>query len=231
MNVIKNNENETKLKGIYKWVNPNNKVYIGQSIDILKRKKIHEGLYEDKNISKLKRSFKKYGVENHKFEIIEECLIGDLDKREIYWKHYYINLIGWKNVLFCKLHDNGGGPLSKEIKEKISRGKINHKCYKDPKRGKKISDKLKGRKITWEKGGLKNKGKSKPKGFGEKVSKRKSIPILQFDKQGNFIKEWKSLTEAANYYKIHPNNIGGALQNKAKTSHGYIWKYKNKIYE
>jgi len=32
---------------------------------------------------------KKYGIENFKFEIIEECSDEEVDTREIYWIDYY----------------------------------------------------------------------------------------------------------------------------------------------
>ena len=43
------------------------------------------------------------------FEIIEECSIEQLNKRETYWKKHFIDSIGWENVLFCQLIDGNGG--------------------------------------------------------------------------------------------------------------------------
>lgn len=55
-------------------------------------------------------------------------------------------------------------------------------------------------------------------------------PILQYDLQGNFIKEWKSIKEASSELKINSSSIGNCI-NKRKyylTAGGFIWKYKKK---
>jgi hypothetical protein len=51
-------------------------------------------------------------------------------------------------------------------------------------------------------------------------------PILQYDLQKNFIKEWKSLTQAEQELKILRTSIGNALKDRSKTAGGFIWKYK-----
>lgn len=71
------------MVGIYKITNPKGKIYIGQSIDIERRFKEYKGVY-CKNQRKLYYSLKKYGWENHKFEVIEECNEKNLIQRENY---------------------------------------------------------------------------------------------------------------------------------------------------
>ena len=61
--------------GIYKITSPNNNIYIGQSINIEKRFVQYKKLRSCCNQIKLYNSFVKYGVDNHIFEIIEECNI------------------------------------------------------------------------------------------------------------------------------------------------------------
>lgn len=55
-----------------------------------------------------------------------------------------------------------------------------------------------------------------------------SIAILQYDKNGKFIKEWKNGVEAAKAIGTTPQNINLALSPKCKnkTAAGFIWKYK-----
>lgn len=82
-----------RICGIYKIANRiNNKVYIGQSINIEARWREHKSDFKarrDRHNVYFQRSWDKYGEENFEFEIIETCLKEDLDKREIYWvKHY-----------------------------------------------------------------------------------------------------------------------------------------------
>lgn len=61
-----------KICGIYKITSPSGRIYIGQSEDINRR--FHQ--YKKLNCKKqwlLYKSFVKYGVDNHIFEIIVEC--------------------------------------------------------------------------------------------------------------------------------------------------------------
>ena len=70
--------------GIYKITNPKGKAYIGQSKNIDRRFMQYSNLKSSKNQLKLHRSFLKYGIENHNFEIICECDAKDLNITERY---------------------------------------------------------------------------------------------------------------------------------------------------
>jgi hypothetical protein len=52
-------------------------------------------------------------------------------------------------------------------------------------------------------------------------------PVLQFDKQGNFIKEYPSQSQASRKNKISQTNISRVCLGKRKTAGGFIWKFKN----
>lgn len=74
--------------GIYKITNlVNDKVYIGQSNCIEKRIAQHKSPYEQQRFSSkpLYQAFSKYGIDNFKFEVVEECQITELDEKEMYW--------------------------------------------------------------------------------------------------------------------------------------------------
>jgi len=105
--------------GIYKIISPSNKIYIGQSVNIEKRWNIYKLMY-CKGQVKLYNSLKKHGVENHMFEIIEECSIEQLNERETHWKQQFIEKYGWDKSLFCQIKDGKGGYKSEETKQKIS---------------------------------------------------------------------------------------------------------------
>ena len=55
---------------------------------------------------------------------------------------------------------------------------------------------------------------------------KRSIPILQFSKSGDFIKEWQSAREAQRKLGIAQQSISACCQGKLKSAGGYIWKYK-----
>ena len=84
--------------GIYKITNKiNGHSYIGLSKDIQKRWSDHKtkaycSKREDDRRKALYCAFRKYGLENFTFEIVEEIDANDLEKmkeREIYWIKYY----------------------------------------------------------------------------------------------------------------------------------------------
>ena len=85
--------------GIYKITSPSNKVYIGLSRKIEERWK---GYSVKKKTApqqpKLYYSFKKYGIENHKFEILEECKFEELSEKEIYYIKKYNSIEEGLNV-------------------------------------------------------------------------------------------------------------------------------------
>lgn len=80
--------------GIYKIENLiNGHKYIGQSTDIEDRwtkekQRAFQPKAHDYNYP-LSRAFRKYGVNNFSFEIIEECTEEELNERERYWVQYY----------------------------------------------------------------------------------------------------------------------------------------------
>ena len=53
--------------------------------------------------------------------------------------------------------------------------------------------------------------------------------ILQYDLDGNFIKEWDSVLEASQVLNINKRNLYSCLSNYNKTANGFVWKYKEKI--
>lgn len=58
-----------------------------------------------------------------------------------------------------------------------------------------------------------------------KVSPRRK-PILQYTKEGIFIREWDSLTTASKELNISIGHIWSCCKNQRKTAGKYIWRYK-----
>ena len=92
-------------------------------------------------------------------------------------------------------------------------------------------------------GGGPMKGIKRTKEFGQKISKSKKgkprdkkdvipatlakqKPVIQYDKLGNYIKEFPSAKHAAKEIGIHHNNFYDHLKGKYKTAKGYIFRYK-----
>jgi group I intron endonuclease len=132
--------------GIYKITSPSGKIYIGQSMNINKRWNIYKNLH-CKNQRHVYHSIVKYGYESHKFEIIHQCLPGELN----YFEKYYVDL--HKTFNSChgmNLKDGGGNKafMSKETKEKMSKAKKGIPLSREHKEN--ISKSNKGKKNTPE---------------------------------------------------------------------------------
>lgn len=87
-----------------------------------------------------------------------------------------------------------------------------------------VSKKNKGR-ISPNKGKI---GKKRNNVFLNNLSLLKSHPINQYDLQGNFIKEWESVTKASESLQ-KPKGMGAISEccnNKRKTAYKFIWKNK-----
>jgi len=195
------------MKGIYKITNPKGRIYIGQSVNIESRKSKYKCISHISKQPKIFSSIRKYGWENHIFEVIEECSIEQLNERETFWKKYYLGQVNgnWKQVMFCNLYDSGGGPLSEETKQKIGNSK----------KGKIPSDETKQKRIM----GLKRGKHCKP--------------AYQYDLEGNFLKKWGFREDAEQTYnqKTTSGNITQCIIGKSKTAYGFQWKsfYSDKI--
>lgn len=82
--------------GIYMYQNViNGQRYIGQAIDLARRKKDHKtrafNEFQGNNEynSVIHQAFRKYGYDNFEYSILEECEISLLNERERYWIAYY----------------------------------------------------------------------------------------------------------------------------------------------
>ena len=71
--------------GIYKITNKiNHKIYIGQSNDIKRRFQEHQTVGEKSRIP-VDVAIQKYGKDNFLYEVLEECSVSELNKKETYW--------------------------------------------------------------------------------------------------------------------------------------------------
>jgi group I intron endonuclease len=221
-----------KKSGIYKITNPKGEVYIGCSKDLDKRKNDYK-LFKVKTQPLILESLYTYGWVNHIFEILEYT--DNLKEREKYW-------IKKLDSFYNGMNNNrgGGGPEThtEETRKLISeKGKTNKGNRENSHwKGKKYSEQHVINLSLSKKGKLSHwKGKTRSEENKLKISQSKkgkpipanNKPILQFDKQGNFIQEYPSIEESARSINGNPTAINNALRKgENATSAGYVWKYK-----
>ena len=139
-----------------------------------------------------------------------------------------------------------GMKLTEEWKSKISnstKGNKNRLGYKtSPLTKEKIGNALRGRKRPEDVIQKMKKPKSSTINFGKHrkgikvdektiLKQKKSMekflkPVLQFDKQGNFLKEHEGVRIAAKNTKCYDSSIVLCCQGKLKSTKGFIFKYK-----
>lgn len=71
----------------------------------------------------------------------------------------------------------------------------------------------------------KNVGKKYRAINSKKGAIKRSIPILQFAKSGELVKEWPSAHEAQHQLGIHQSHICACLKGCDKFAGGYVWTY------
>jgi group I intron endonuclease len=118
---------------------------------------------------------------------------------------------------------NFGKPCSEETKQKLSES-LKGRIISEATRAK-TSQTMKGllkTEETRQKMSEAQKGHKMPKGKDSK----KAVAIDQFDLEGNFLKTFGSIADAASELGCQRSGICFALKGRIKTSAGYIWKYK-----
>jgi arsenate reductase-like glutaredoxin family protein len=172
-----------------------------------------------KHLERLENHKQTYG-HDIKMEIISE--VKDWKR----WEKYYIEKYKKLGYKLENKNKGGGGPsfASEQMIEKIK----NH-----PTRGKKISMSNKG-KINPNKGKpFSEEHKSKIKATRSFLKNRKNTwqnePVLQYDLDGNFLREFASQTEAVYFVNAKGDGVGACCRGKQKTAYGYIWKFKNNL--
>ena len=220
--------------GIYKITNPKGEIYIGCSVNVEERLKHYKILGKITTQPLILESILKYGCNSHRFEILEytEALI----KRE---KHYIKKLDSFKKGLNCNIGGGGVNTHTEETKQKISTAGLKNKGKRTTshRKGKTLSENHKSN-ISLSKLNKPShrKGKTLSEDHKKNISKaNKGIPktgnfkpILQYDKQGNFISEHPSIESAALTIKGNPTAINNSLRKGGNaTSCSYIWRYKD----
>lgn len=67
--------------------------------------------------------------------------------------------------------------------------------------------------------------KRKERGVNE-YNQKKSKPIIQYKKDGTFVREFRSIAEANRFFGLSDKHISKHLRGKSKTCLGCIFKFK-----
>jgi len=217
-----------KQSGIYTITNLlDGKLYVGHAVDCLDRKRRHfQSLIKGTHHScLLQRSVNKYGIDNFKFEILEEYPLELL----IAMEHYWATILDTHNPKYgynikptSPIKIIGKGHKFKHTKEALIARSLNYK--EDPKRI------LHAQKMA-KKGQIANKGLKRTKqqvlNIIQGVYKDgRTIDIFSLNKE--FIINVASQKEASVFAGISKAMVHKCINGKSKRGGKYIFKYKFK---
>jgi group I intron endonuclease len=204
----------------------NNKVYVGKSINIYERMRVHINYLNKKSSNEnahFINSWHKYGRNSFEYSVLEDLPRNEelIKERELYWitKFESTNPEKGYNI---RMDSSTGMIISEKTRKKLSDAQLkrwsNLDNLKERKktsiRFKKIMSNLKLRKQ-----------------ISESVSKAKQIyDFVQYDRNMNFIKRWKSIKEIVeNYPSYKWQNIYSVCDGYKPTYMGFIWRKELKI--
>lgn len=189
---------------IYKLTNiKNNKVYIGQTKNSLRRR-IMSHLTQSRINTKSKKhhlqfAIQKYGYDNFDISILEVCKQEQLNEREMFWIRYYCSTDPSKG--YNCTNGGDGCSIAREIKDstrdKIS--KANQLKWQDP------------------------EYKKRQRESRIKAHQRKIKEIVQLTYSYKVIKIWSHKKDVCNNFNSQIYNLRGGR--KIVMSCGFIWMY------
>ena len=194
-----------KKCGIYLITNNiNGKKYIGQSRNLIKRWNHHKDeARHNRSTLLIHNAMREYGIDNFSFDILLECPIDMLDV----WESDMIRLYDTFVPNGYNIRDGKKG-ITEEKRLKSSERMKENNPMKNPEVVKKVSMKMTG--IKQDK---------------ERVMRNsKHTNILQFSKDGKFIKKWDLVSDITKELGVDHCCIYAVLNGKQKTAGGYIWR-------
>lgn len=210
------------ITGVYQIKNiSNDRVYIGSTVKIVTRYNAHKsqlkrGIHAN---TFLQNDWNKCGQEVFVFSVLEQVNQLDilLETEQKWLDKFYDNQQNCYNI--CKeVHGTFGYKHTQLSIDKMSRCKLGEN---NPSKRPEVKEKL-SKMMTGKNNHQYNIRKPLVGLIGkEKCSKR----ISQFSKNGVFIQDWESASEAARKLQLERSNINRCCRAQAKTCGGFIWKF------
>lgn len=134
---------------------------------------------------------------------------------------------GNTGYLFYRLYDDDGKPLNKFVHRLIAENYIDNPHNKpcvNHKNGIKTDNRKENLEWVTHKENTQHAIRTGLHKLSEYPKGEK--PVLQYDKKGNFIKEWCSTMDIQRELDIYNSNISGVCLGKRMSAGGFIFKYK-----
>lgn len=216
------------LTGIYKITNKiNGHAYIGQSIDIENRWIRHKWSAFHEECCReypLYRAFRKYGIENFTFEIVELCDREELQAKE----QYYIKLY---NTFIDGYNQTSGGEgcygQEKSVYQYDLNGKLIAIYPSAAEAARQVNIQVQNiYKACWKetKTAAGFQWRNDPNDKPRKTTIGQGKRVYQYDLNGNYIADYPSLIKASQETGIDYSCLKRAASGIRQTAGGFIWK-------
>lgn len=199
--------------GIYMWTSPSGKSYIGQSVDLERRKRnfFNFKRYGGKKINDARKKYN--NLNEWDYKVLEYCDIDMLDKREAYYIELYNTI---NNGYNCESGGNKNKVINQSTRERMRTSQIGKHCKeKHPLYGKHHKEEAKHKMSLTRKG--------KYKGIENSHSKK----VVQYTIEGVYVSEYDCVLDAMKITDISNVSISYVCNGKQKTAGGFKWVYKN----
>ena len=224
--------------GIYKVTNlVDGKSYIGQSRDIKRRFWEHRCVSHELN-RPLKEALIKYGKENFKYEVLQECEESELDDLERYYisklkPEYNIASGGLESFSFPDEVKERLSRKSREQWENMSEEEKAHRVkhnLKGPRKGHTVSEETR-EKLRRANLGKKQSAETKEK--RKRTMEKKKLEGYVHDNSSHRKKvicietgeKFESVKSAGESLGVRPSCISGVLKGRQKTVKGFHFEY------
>lgn len=210
---------------IYKYTSPSGKSYVGQTVQSLENRAGHNG----KNYLGCKyfyAAIKKYGWENFTVEILGQFPIEQLNYQERRFMEIFNTLVpNGYNIQSSERNYHTG----RKIVYQYNKDGQLLRSYNGPKEAAEEIGVTIQSMSSCLNGGIKTCGgfywsyQALEKYPVKEILSNKEKEVSMYDLNGNFIRTFKSIGEAANFVKGERSPIRKCCRNELKTAYGYKW--------
>lgn len=215
-----------KNTGIYKWTSPSGKYYIGQAIDLRRRKKEfitnpfnYNYTSENSAIDKARRKYSDFTKWN--YEVLEYAETREeLNQLERHYIELYDSTNSQKGYNSTKGGDGTDGVAwGSEAQLEALKSRRSYEGTNNPNYGKHHTEEAKEA-IRQAKLGTKQ---------SIETIKKKSKPVNQYTLDGQFIKTWIGASQAMQELGIDKSSIGRVCKGTKKSAGGFKWSYADEV--
>ena len=201
---------------IYKIINlKNSKIYIGKTNSSIEHRFIEHCKDSKKNSTEnrpLYKAMNKYGIENFKIELVEQCELEKASEREKYWIEYFGS---FKYGYNATLGGDGKPYLDYDLI---------YKTYQEVKNISKTAN-IVGCSVDSVALIIKNKGVDAEE-IKSNMALLKSNSVAMINKETNeIIKVFNGTHEAGRFLGKGHQHIQAVCKGKRKSAYGFYWKY------